>query len=204
MAPQKKQTKRKAAEISTSDSTADQNQEASKKASKKQKVEKTKIPPAARRSRFPSSNSSRQTRNGSKTTNAEITPTKYRKKTSPKTSKVSKSAFKKTNKSAEKEERVQRSASVSSTSQEFSKTNGKSKAKSKQKEEVDDSGDEANSDGHQYWLMKAEPESRIEKGRDVKFSIDDLKAASAPEPWDGVRNLEGELATRILLPDMCY
>ncbi|RHZ53224.1 hypothetical protein CDV55_102146 [Aspergillus turcosus] len=39
-----------------------------------------------------------------------------------------------------------------------------------------------------YWLMKAEPESRIEKGVDVKFSIDDLQAAEKPEPWDGVRN----------------
>ncbi|KAJ5582590.1 High mobility group HMG-I/HMG-Y [Penicillium sp. DV-2018c] len=39
-----------------------------------------------------------------------------------------------------------------------------------------------------FWLMKAEPESRIEKGKDVKFSIDDLAAAEVPEPWDGVRN----------------
>ncbi|KAH7059041.1 PUA-like domain-containing protein, partial [Macrophomina phaseolina] len=42
--------------------------------------------------------------------------------------------------------------------------------------------------GLAYWLMKAEPESRIENGKDVKFSIDDLAAASEPEPWDGVRN----------------
>ncbi|KIW72237.1 hypothetical protein, variant [Phialophora macrospora] len=40
----------------------------------------------------------------------------------------------------------------------------------------------------QYWLMKAEPESRIEKGHDVKFSIDDLAAKTEPEAWDGVRN----------------
>lgn len=33
--------------------------------------------------------------------------------------------------------------------------------------------------------MKAEPESRLEKGVDVKFSIDDLAAAETPEPWDG-------------------
>ena len=37
-----------------------------------------------------------------------------------------------------------------------------------------------------YWLMKAEPMSRIEKGKDVKFSIDDLKAAKEPEGWDGM------------------
>jgi hypothetical protein len=36
-----------------------------------------------------------------------------------------------------------------------------------------------------FWLMKAEPESRMEKGKDVKFSIDDLAAADKPEPWDG-------------------
>ncbi|KAI1089272.1 DUF55-domain-containing protein [Rostrohypoxylon terebratum] len=39
-----------------------------------------------------------------------------------------------------------------------------------------------------YWLMKAEPESRIERGVDVKFSIDDLKSRTEPEPWDGIRN----------------
>ena len=51
---------------------------------------------------------------------------------------------------------------------------------------------EENTDGPSYWLMKAEPESRIEKGKDVKFSIDDLKAAKSPEGWDGVRNYVGK------------
>ena len=51
---------------------------------------------------------------------------------------------------------------------------------------------EENTDGPSYWLMKAEPESRIEKGKDVKFSIDDLKAAISPEGWDGVRNYVGK------------
>ena len=37
----------------------------------------------------------------------------------------------------------------------------------------------------QYWLMKAEPNSRVEKGVDVKFSIDDLAARAEPEGWDG-------------------
>ena len=45
--------------------------------------------------------------------------------------------------------------------------------------------DEEEHDGPSYWLMKAEPESRIEKGKDVKFSIDDLKASKEPEAWDG-------------------
>ncbi|KAL4743998.1 PUA-like domain-containing protein [Aspergillus similis] len=49
-------------------------------------------------------------------------------------------------------------------------------------------GSTDNDSGRSYWLMKAEPESRIEKGKDVKFSIDDLRAAKEPEPWDGVRN----------------
>jgi hypothetical protein len=40
-------------------------------------------------------------------------------------------------------------------------------------------------DAQSYWLLKAEPESRIVKGVDVKFSIDDLQAATEPEPWDG-------------------
>jgi hypothetical protein len=40
-------------------------------------------------------------------------------------------------------------------------------------------------DGKQYWLMKAEPDSRIENGVDVKFSIDDLRNAKEPEGWDG-------------------
>ncbi|APA14326.1 hypothetical protein sscle_12g090960 [Sclerotinia sclerotiorum 1980 UF-70] len=45
----------------------------------------------------------------------------------------------------------------------------------------------AESSTRQYWLMKAEPESRIEKGHDIKFSIDDLAAKTEPEPWDGIR-----------------
>ncbi|KAL8800762.1 MAG: hypothetical protein Q9182_004926 [Xanthomendoza sp. 2 TL-2023] len=47
---------------------------------------------------------------------------------------------------------------------------------------------EDNSDGPSYWLMKAEPESRLEKGMEVKFSIDDLMNADEPEAWDGIRN----------------
>lgn len=39
--------------------------------------------------------------------------------------------------------------------------------------------------------MKAEPESRLEKGQDIKFSIDDLAARTEPEPWDGIRAYPG-------------
>ena len=45
--------------------------------------------------------------------------------------------------------------------------------------------DEVVDDDMQYWLMKAEPESRIEKGHDVKFSIEDLASKTEPEGWDG-------------------
>ncbi|KAJ1662698.1 hypothetical protein IW140_006195 [Coemansia sp. RSA 1813] len=39
--------------------------------------------------------------------------------------------------------------------------------------------------------MKAEPETRIVKGVDVKFSIDDLsRMDNKTSPWDGVRNYE--------------
>ncbi|KAJ4289919.1 hypothetical protein N0V88_006715 [Collariella sp. IMI 366227] len=41
--------------------------------------------------------------------------------------------------------------------------------------------------GKNYWLLKAEPETRFENGTDVKFSIDDLAARTEPEPWDGIR-----------------
>ena len=51
-------------------------------------------------------------------------------------------------------------------------------------EEAEDA-DEEDADEPNYWLMKAEPDSRMEKGKDVKFSIDDLKNAPEPEGWDG-------------------
>lgn len=42
-----------------------------------------------------------------------------------------------------------------------------------------------------YWLMKSEPESRLEKGVDVKFSIEDLQAEPKQTAcWDGVRNYQ--------------
>ena len=39
------------------------------------------------------------------------------------------------------------------------------------------------------WLMKSEPDSRLENGVDVKFGVDDLEASpNQTAPWDGVRN----------------
>ncbi|KAK7905183.1 hypothetical protein WMY93_017790 [Mugilogobius chulae] len=44
---------------------------------------------------------------------------------------------------------------------------------------------------YSHWLMKSEPESRIENGIDVKFGIEDLKALpSQTGCWDGVRNYQ--------------
>ncbi|KAK7207371.1 PUA-like domain-containing protein [Myxozyma melibiosi] len=40
-----------------------------------------------------------------------------------------------------------------------------------------------------HWLFKAEPESRLVGGVDVKFSFDDLKKEHQAS-WDGVRNFE--------------
>lgn len=50
-----------------------------------------------------------------------------------------------------------------------------------------------NETGKNYWLMKAEQVDRMETLKDgsqfnTKFTIDDLKAKGAPEPWEGVRN----------------
>ena len=49
--------------------------------------------------------------------------------------------------------------------------------------------------------MKAEPDSRMEKGKDVKFSIDDLKQATEPEAWDGKSNLS--LIALLLITRRC-
>ncbi|KAJ7269881.1 DUF55-domain-containing protein [Mycena rebaudengoi] len=43
--------------------------------------------------------------------------------------------------------------------------------------------------GPNYWLLKAEPEPRIVKGKDVKFSVDDFEQVKT-SPWEGVRNYE--------------
>lgn len=58
-------------------------------------------------------------------------------------------------------------------------------AKSTATKKAEESEDVEDHRSRQYWLMKAEPESRIENGVDVRFSIDDLAAKKEPEPWDG-------------------
>ncbi|TRY94138.1 hypothetical protein DNTS_028132 [Danionella cerebrum] len=51
--------------------------------------------------------------------------------------------------------------------------------------------DEGSKPSYSHWLMKSEPESRIENGVDVKFGIEDLKALPNQRGcWDGVRNYQ--------------
>ncbi|KAK1977501.1 PUA-like domain-containing protein [Colletotrichum cereale] len=42
--------------------------------------------------------------------------------------------------------------------------------------------------GPRYWLMKSEPDVRVEDGYEIKFSIDDLATKKTPEGWEGIRN----------------
>ena len=53
------------------------------------------------------------------------------------------------------------------------------------------------SGGPRHWLMKAEPDSRLEKGVDVAFSIDHFeRAKDQTTSWDGVRNPEARSMMR--------
>lgn len=65
-------------------------------------------------------------------------------------------------------------------------------------EDKKESASSTSAPGRQYWLLKAEPESRFENGVDVKFSIDDLAAKTEPEPWDGIRNYVGRFDLKTL------
>jgi len=62
---------------------------------------------------------------------------------------------------------------------------GKKRGKKVSDREAGDDAQDEDASGVSYWLLKAEPESRMEKGKDVKFSIDDLAACAKPEVWDG-------------------
>ncbi|XP_019402576.1 PREDICTED: thymocyte nuclear protein 1 [Crocodylus porosus] len=53
------------------------------------------------------------------------------------------------------------------------------------------SGGQGSKQTYSHWLLKSEPESRFEKGADVKFSIEDLKAEpNQTACWDGIRNYQ--------------
>ncbi|NXH29209.1 THYN1 protein, partial [Myiagra hebetior] len=59
------------------------------------------------------------------------------------------------------------------------------------KKKTPESGGEESKITYCHWLLKSEPESRLENGVDVKFSIDDLKAQpNQTTCWDGVRNYQ--------------
>ncbi|KAJ3086681.1 Thymocyte nuclear protein 1 [Physocladia obscura] len=62
----------------------------------------------------------------------------------------------------------------------------------------------SNNSDHAFWLMKAEPETRFEKGKDVKFSIRDLQEMNM-SCWDGVRNYEARNNMRKMkVGDICF
>ena len=66
--------------------------------------------------------------------------------------------------------------------------------------------DEAREEGEtRYWLIKGEAESRIEKGKDVKFDINDLEAMGT-SCWEGVRNYEARniLRDKMKVGDLCF
>ncbi|XP_067307276.1 thymocyte nuclear protein 1 isoform X2 [Pseudorasbora parva] len=69
---------------------------------------------------------------------------------------------------------------------------GKRKRSAAVKDDVEKSkNDDACKASYSHWLMKSEPESRIENGVDVKFGIEDLKALPDQTGcWDGVRNYQ--------------
>lgn len=92
-------------------------------------------------------------------------------------------AKRKATKAAEKETAPARKRVRATKGQVSGKKKDDDEKKVKDDEDVEDAGN-ANGD-KSYWLMKAEPNTRLEKGVDVKFSIDDLREAAEPEPWDG-------------------
>ncbi|PHH93206.1 hypothetical protein CDD83_10144 [Cordyceps sp. RAO-2017] len=104
--------------------------------------------------------------------------------------------------SAAKRTAVKAKTKVASKKGKEAKAKGKSPEPSRGRNSADaDSADDDNDvdaipavnpeaprhEGEWYWLMKAEPEPRLENGVDVSFSIDDLRAKTRPEGWDGIR-----------------
>ena len=96
-----------------------------------------------------------------------------------------------------KEELMEREESHPAATQKVTMRKGKGKAVTKLPD-PEDGEKESQGDAvealpqKQFWLMKSEPESRMQKGVDVKFSIEDLQ--NEPEQttcWDGVRSYQG-------------
>ncbi|SCZ87718.1 BZ3500_MvSof-1268-A1-R1_Chr2-2g05184 [Microbotryum saponariae] len=57
---------------------------------------------------------------------------------------------------------------------------------------------------YHHWLLKAEPDTRIEKGVDVKFSVDDFEKCKVTA-WEGVRNHQAKryLKEEMKINDPC-
>ncbi|XP_018414518.1 PREDICTED: thymocyte nuclear protein 1 [Nanorana parkeri] len=88
-----------------------------------------------------------------------------------------------------------RAASPAEDSQERKDTGEDSgtgqKAKGRRKAAASAGTNEKQKEEYRYWLMKSEPESRMEKGMDMKFGIEDLKGQPEQRAcWDGVRNYQ--------------
>ncbi|XP_044137942.1 thymocyte nuclear protein 1 [Bufo gargarizans] len=67
----------------------------------------------------------------------------------------------------------------------------KKDVRTRKKVTVPSSSTDNQKEEYHCWLMKSEPESRMEKGMDMKFGIEDLKVQPDQTAcWDGVRNYQ--------------
>jgi len=70
-----------------------------------------------------------------------------------------------------------------------SKAESEAEPKSKKAKTSGSDSTSSDSGAITHWLMKSEPESRLENGIDMKFGLEDLKAEPDQTAcWDGVRN----------------
>ncbi|KAL8289503.1 hypothetical protein RB600_004777 [Gaeumannomyces tritici] len=93
---------------------------------------------------------------------------------------------------ADEKKPSKKTGSAAKKSSTASRTQAKPSSAAEKKDASSNGGTEtqgtADREERRYWLMKAEPETRLENGHDVSFSIDDLASRTVPEPWDGIRN----------------
>ncbi|EJT75641.1 thymocyte nuclear protein 1 [Gaeumannomyces tritici R3-111a-1] len=93
---------------------------------------------------------------------------------------------------ADEKKPSKKTGSAAKKSSTASRTQAKPSSAAEKKDASSNGGTEtqgtADREERRYWLMKAEPETRLENGHDVSFSIDDLASKTVPEPWDGIRN----------------
>ncbi|XP_067827114.1 thymocyte nuclear protein 1 isoform X2 [Heptranchias perlo] len=102
----------------------------------------------------------------------------------PKSKKRDRSGTSKTAEPAAKSVKKELDDSTEQPTVESSTTGRRSAAKSSRE-------DKGNKEAYSFWLMKSEPDSRIENGVDMKFGVEDLKAQQNQTAcWDGVRNYQ--------------